>query len=157
MKYLLSIISAALGAMRTVFEKCARTGKWIVRTVTAPFAVGGGAIQADDPAPQAPERDGLAVIRQLAGAIAGDRVTEADLAHVGDDKIEWLAAMDRRMLAKILYANDTALKAHIRGERNIRGVLAADRKSVAAYQYAMSVAVTDEPEEIEQPIYGMAA
>ncbi len=157
MKRLIAAIGAMLGALRQVTEWCWRTGKLVTRTVLAPFAGGGapaGAIADDEPAVPAGvrESDELDGIRRLAGAMAADRVTEEDLEPVADSKIEWLAAMDRPMLARVLCADDQALRDHLRGERAIRGVLAADRESVAAYNRAMAA----KPDDYDEPAPEMA-
>lgn len=148
MRNLLAAIGRLLSSMRTVWEYCSKAGRLVARTFLAPFA-GGGATLPDEtpeglPGPTSAVQDGLANIRRLAGAMAADRVTAADLANVPDSRIEWLAAMDRGMLAKVLCADDAALKAHLTGRNAIRGVLAADRDSVTAYRNSMSVNMTDD-------------
>lgn len=157
MKRLIAAIGAMLGALRTVTEWCWKTGKMVTRTVLAPFAGGGapaGAMADDEPTvpPAVQEAAELDGIRRLAGAMAADRVSEEDLEPVADARIEWLAAMDRPMLARVLCASDQALKDHLQGKRTIRGVLAADPDSVAEYRRAMAMV----PDDYDAPAPTMA-
>lgn len=159
MKSLLSLISRVISSLRTVVERCARTGKWIVRTVVSPFAGGGGVpgTEPDDAIQPAavPDAGKFQRIRDLAGAIATDRLDGIDISAVPDSTVAWLGAMDRGMLAKVICAKDEALADHIAGRRAIRGVLAADPASVDAY--VNRVDRDDETDFVPQPVYGMAA
>ncbi|HEY8578189.1 MAG TPA: hypothetical protein VIL88_17825 [Devosia sp.] len=149
MRNLLAALGRMLSAMKTVWEWCGKTGRLVARTVVGTVTgagAGSDAVTVDEPAAVIQAADnGLANLRRLAGAMAADRVTEADLANVPDGRIEWLAAMDRGMLARVMCADDATLQAHLRGQRSIRGVLAADADSVRAYRQRqeMSVDVTD--------------
>ncbi len=157
MRRLIAAIGAMLGALKTVTEWCWRAGRMVTRTVLTPFAGGGAPMStmADDE-PEAPagvrEAAELEGIRRLAGAMAADRVTEEDLEPVADARIEWLAAMDRPMLACVLCADDAALRDHLAGRGVIRNVLAADRESVAEYRRAMAMV----PDDCDAPAPTMA-
>lgn len=159
MKRLMSMLAAVMGAMTTVWEYCKRTGRLVSRVARTPLLGGGGAPDYDEPPvvePVAETVDNtLAGIRKLAGAIAANRETAADFVDVPDHRIEWLAAMDRPMLCRVLAADDQALKNHLAGKGSIRGVLAADKASVDAYNARMAMVMDDEPED--QPAYGLAA
>lgn len=160
MKRLIAAIAAAIGAIKTVSEWCWKTGKLVTRTIIAPFAGGGSPTTMTDDEPVVPaavqEAGELANLRRLAGAMAAGRETSEDLEPVSDARIEWLAAMDRPMLARVLAADDQALKAHLKGERSIRGVLAADRESVAEYARQMAMA-PDDYEDAPAPVMAYAA
>ena len=60
------------------------------------------------------------------------------------------------MLARVLAADDQALKGHLSGKRSIRNVLAADKASVDAYIARMALVMEDDEPE-QQPAYGLAA
>ncbi|UYO00231.1 MAG: hypothetical protein KIT02_03115 [Devosia sp.] len=138
MRSIIKAIAAILKAMpRLVLERAQIAGRWIQRLVAVPAPV-------EPEAPEPPtardtaDEEHLAAIRTAAAHIAAgqlppsravDKLTEMDF--------EWLAAISRPMLCKIVGAPDADLLAHIRGNRPLRGVLARDHNAVNEYRAAM--------------------
>ena len=80
----------------------------------------------------------MAAVRTAAAHIAaGQLPPERAVERLHDLDFEWLAAMSRPMLCRIVGASDAALIDHIRGKRPIRSVLARDQIAVNEYRAAM--------------------
>jgi len=138
MKAILKAIAAMLRAMpRFVMKRVWDGARWIQRLVAVP--------QPFDPeTPEPPtardnaDEEHLAAIRTAAAHIAaGQLPPERAVEKLHEADFEWLAAMSRQMLCKIVGASDADLQAHIRGKRPLRGVLARDQNAVDEYRAAM--------------------
>lgn len=129
-----AIRSALAGMSRFVWRRVLEGGEWVSRLFALPaepIADEPEQAQADDTAAH------LAAIRTTAAHLAAGTVPPADIAEqLSEGKIDWLTAMDRGMLCRIVGAKDEALAAHLMGQRSLKGVLAADGQAVADYRAA---------------------
>src|SRR5690554_960498 len=69
---------------------------------------------------------GLDHVRALAAAVVSGSVWPEMLEQVDEATFEWLSVLDRKMAASVLMADDATLRAHVRGQSSIRGVVPAD-------------------------------
>lgn len=140
-------LRAVMMVSKGVARRCALTGELIFETVmslgAAPVASSG--IEDDvEPISPAPAVDRLAAIRRLVCASATDTVYAAAFEGAPEDAVRWLSCQSRGQLAKIVCAGGGALTAHITGKMAIRGVVAYDRDSVAAYERVMRAPLIDD-------------
>lgn len=139
LKAILRSIRAMLAALpRFAVERIWDGVRWVQRLVAMPTA----ALEPDvEPAGGQPDKgdvEHIAALRTVAGHFAAgsnppanavERLREADL--------EWLMALPRPMLCRVAVADDKALKAHIRRQRPMPGLLAHDPAAVADYKPAV--------------------
>ena len=134
LKSIMAAIGRLIAAMpRYVLQKVQVAGERVMRLVAVPA----------EPLP--PERtaadnradEHLEAVRTAAAHIAaGNLPPEKALAKLSEDDISWLGALSKKMHCAVATASDTDLKAHLRGERMIRGVLNRDKIAVAEYRAA---------------------
>lgn len=138
MRSIIKAIAAFLRAMpKLVMEKVWDGARWIQRLVAVPQPF---EPEAPEPATarENADEEHLVAVRTAAAHIAtGQLPPERAVERLHDLDFEWLAAMSRQMLCKIVGASDADLQAHIRGKRSLRGVLASDQNAVDEYRAAM--------------------
>lgn len=70
-------------------------------------------------------------IRDLALAnLLGRMPTAQQLGAVTQLQADWLASLDRDMCSRVAVAKDAAIRAHVLGYRNVRGVIACDYDAI---------------------------
>lgn len=70
-------------------------------------------------------------IRDLAMAnLLGRMPTAAQLGAVTGLQADWIASLDRDMCSRVAVATDDAIRAHVLGYRNIKGVIACDYDAI---------------------------
>lgn len=87
----------------------------------------------------ATETAGMDRVKKLAVGLAAGRAPAALFEGMPDPVVEWLGAMDRKMLCKVGCATDAQLVAHLRGKETMKGVLVYDEKAVAEYRKAQGL------------------
>ncbi|WP_417584363.1 hypothetical protein [Pelagibacterium sp.] len=132
-----AMFAAIMSAVRWVRDE---TGKLVMKLV------GGGMPMTPMPTIQdevaqdrgvAPDR-GYDQLRLAADLLSRGRVPHAEvLDAIGSDNVKWLSAMPASMLTLVVQASDEQLSAHMRQTRSIRGLLAYDHESIAAYEQAV--------------------
>lgn len=135
-KTIMRAIRVALAAMPRLIMKTMEIGGRLVSMLLA--------VPAEPPTPEpAAEYNTddvvtyLEAIRTAAAHLAADQVPPEAAANVlSGAEAAWLTALDRPMLCKIVGTGDDALLAHMRRQKVIRGVLAADPQAVADYRAA---------------------
>lgn len=158
MRRLIAMIAAAMAVARTVVVKCLETGRWIVKSILPSAAATPDLV--DDFVPESPKVDDtLDVTRRVAAAMAEGRMPAlTDLAAVHPSHLQWIREMEPSMRRLVAGSTDDALRAHIRGQKTIRGLLPADAESVAEYAAARRRRRNDEDvdddEALPQPVYG---
>lgn len=184
MRNLLAAVGAVLraigNAMRTVSAYCWRTGKWMTKTVvTAPVVavdalasmvgIGGGrggptntgakpATTAEATAERPSAKvAGMDRVRKLAVGLAAGHVPASLFESMPDPIVEWLTAMDRKMLCRVGCATDAQLASHLRGEESMRGVLVYDKSAIAEYRAAQGLDLDEDPDIEMHPAPAMAA
>ncbi len=131
-RIVMKVFAAAMSALRWVRDE---TGRLVMK-------LGGGGMPMA-PMPEyeevledrgvAPDR-GYDQLRSAADALHRGGVPSPEtLAAIGEDNVKWLSAMPTSMLMLVIGATDEQLSAHMRQVRSIRGLLAYDRESIAAY------------------------
>ena len=92
----------------------------------------------------------IQAIRKIAGLrLKRTPVPWQLLEGLSDARLEWIRTLDTPMLLLLSTATQTQIREHLAGRRSIRGLLAADPASVAAYKEALklkipsSIMVTD--------------
>jgi hypothetical protein len=143
---LLAAIARALSALRTVWVWCAETGKMVaVQVVTLGGLLGGGSAPdpEEPPAPvgpltnyRLPDVQKTKRIKRLAAAMDAPDIDASLFVGVDDPVVTWLAAMDPPMRSLVANAGAMQLEDHMKGRHPIRGLLAFDRESVAAWKEA---------------------
>jgi hypothetical protein len=118
--------------MRTVFN-------WCIDTLGTLFGCGNASEPVIDErtGPLAdyrlPDVARMKRIKALAAAMDAPDADAAAFIGVNDPVVSWLAAMDKPMRGLVGAASAIALEDHMKGRRSIRGLLAFDRASVAAW------------------------
>lgn len=138
---LLAAIARMLSALKTVWEWCAETGKLVARQVVTLGGLFGGSAPEPVIEPPAPPRTDYRLpdmaktkrIKRLAVAMDQPDVDAAVFVGVDDPVVTWLAAMDKPMRGLVAGASAMELEDHMKGRRSIRGLLAFDRASIAAW------------------------
>lgn len=141
MRSIIRAIAAFLRSMpRFVLERVQIAGRWLQRlvAVSSPYEPEAPEPAVDDSA----ERDAMhvAALRKAAshlgsGSVPPDGVMDALREH----DIAWLAALTKPMLCRVATATDEALRAHIRRQRPIRGLLACDANAIADFRNASRI------------------
>lgn len=138
MKSIIRAIAAFLRSMpRFIVERVWDGARWLQRLVAVPAPY-----EPETPEPfvdNGAEADArhVAALRTAAshlasGSVPPDGVMDALREH----DIAWLAALTRPMLCKVAVATDEALRAHIRRQRPIKGLLACDKGAIDEYRDA---------------------
>lgn len=129
---ILAVVAAVMAAMAaTVTRWVRRAGTWVLEQMTpsrsAPVAL------PPELEPASSDRaDDFTALRRVAGILAMDRDPEAaDMIGLADDHLRWLRCLDRRQLCRVMSANDTTLRAHLRGTQPMKGMPRADKGAVA--------------------------
>lgn len=92
--------------------------------------------KAEAAAPKPDER--LASIQEVADLIfRRQAIPDEILVGLGDKTLMWLEALNADMLLLAAKAKPEDLRAHLAGGRSIKGLLAYDADSIAAYQQAL--------------------
>ena len=138
MKAVLKAIAAMLRAMpKFVMEKVWDGARWIQRLVSVPAPYEPQALEPVGDNGTDADAAHVASLRKAAahlasGSVPPDGVMDALREH----DIAWLAALTRPMLCRVATATDDALRAHIRRQRPIRGLLACDANAIAVFRNA---------------------
>ena len=175
MRGILSAVGAALRALanatKTVAVYCVRTGKWITKVLVAPIAAL-GSIGGSGASPGVTDTEvwldafankpilnanGMDRVRKLAVGLASGHAPAALFENMPDQVVEWLGAMDRKMLCKVACATDAQLVSQMRGEETMRGVLVYDEEAVAEYRKAQGLDLDPDMQQDIEPKPAMAA
>ena len=138
LRQIMRSIARFLAAMpRFVTERVWNDLRWISRLVAAPAAP----VEPEAEPMAAVNTDGdgehVAAMRTAAAHLAAGQVPpEAASARLRPFDVEWLKALDQKMLCRVATASDAALRAHIRRTGNIRGVLATEPAAINDYRKA---------------------
>jgi hypothetical protein len=154
MMRILKAIAAALAAMAMVMVVwCERAGKFVLRCLPSyrppdPQTLVEEYVEAAETAAVTPAADKcLQNIALVADALFRRAdIPDAIVAGLSDRTIDWLQALNSDMLLLVSHAKPQELQAHIAGSKTIRGLLAFDMESVAAYLQAVARAAEAEPE-----------
>lgn len=134
LKSIMAAIGRLIAAMpRWTLERVRVAGEWVMRLVAVPA----------EPLPPEPTAannradEHLEAVRTAAAhSASGHLPPEKALAKLSEDDISWLGAMSKKMHCAVAVASDADLRAHLRGEKMIRGVLNRDKIAVAEYRAA---------------------
>lgn len=134
LKSVLAAIGRFIAAMpKYVLQRVRVAGEWVMRLVAVPAEPQ----QSEPNAADNRADEHLEAVRTAAAHIAsGHLPPEKALAKLSEDDISWLGALSKKMHCAVATASDTDLRAHMRGERMIRGVLNRDKIAVAEYRAA---------------------
>lgn len=137
LKNLMRSIRAFLAAMpRFVMEKVWAGGRWISRLVAVPAAP---ADAEPEPAVAGHDADAEHVnaLRTTAAHLAsGSLPPEAALDRLREHDLAWLSVLSKPMLCRVATASDEALRAHIKRQRPMKGLLATDPDAIADFKRA---------------------
>ena len=131
MKSILATIARAMAAMAAIATRWVwRAGQWVLEQVTtAPRPL---PVLPPEVSPSAGDADDFTALRRVAGVLAMDRDPEpGDMVGLSDDHLQWLRCLDRPMLCRIMAANDTTLRGHVKGTAPMKGMTRADKGTVA--------------------------
>ena len=138
MRSIIRAIAAFLCSMpRFIVERVRNGARWLQRLVAVPQPY-----EPESPEPaaeNAAEADAqhVAALRKAAAHLASDSVPpDAVMDLLKENDIAWLAALTKPMLCRVAVASDEALRAHIRRQRPIKGLLACDANAIADYRNA---------------------
>ena len=136
LKSVLAAIGRFFAAMpRWALQRVRVGAEWIMKLVAVPSPAYEahtvpGAVDCCD-------HEHLAAIRAAAGHLAaGSMPPTSAMAMLTRDDIIWLGTLTKKMQAIIVSASDKDLRAHLRGNRMLRGVLNHDPVAVADYRAA---------------------
>lgn len=134
LKSIMAAVAAFMRAMPRYIMQRVRVGaEWVMRLVAVPA-------EPLPPEPTAADNradEHLEAVRTAAAHIAAGKLPpEKALAKLSEDDISWLGALSKKMHCSVAVASDTDLRAHLRGEKMIRGVLNRDKTAVAEYRAA---------------------
>lgn len=156
-----AMLRAIARATKTVAVWCARTGMWTAKTVvdvvTSPFMGGGGGEIAPEPTAVHQEQKAstsaveLERVKRLAVGLASGHAPAALFEDVPDSVVDWLGAMDREMLCKVVCAKDAELAAHLSRKETMKKVLPFDKKAIDDYRAATVGRSPEEPEPGYEP------
>jgi hypothetical protein len=150
MRILRAMARALAAAAAVVVETVWQAGRWVVRCLPgyqppAPQDVVEEYVDAAETAPVEPQPDQRIMHLQLvADALFRQQpIADAWLVGLSGRTLEWLEAMNAAMLLETARAKPQDLQAHIAGTKAIRGLLAFDQESVAAYIEAANRPLND--------------
>lgn len=181
-----AMLRALATATKTVAVYCWRTCKWVTKTVyavttgtvVAAAELTGAVVRAvlpsgrgrpsvrvpqvtaqtasAEPKPTADDA-GMDRVKKLAVGLAAGHAPADLFEGMPDPVVEWLTAMDRKMLCKVGCAPDAQLVAHLRGKETMKGVLVYDEKAVAEYRRAQGLDLDPDMELDIEPKPALAA
>jgi hypothetical protein len=155
MRVLKAIAVMLTAVAMVVLVWCERAGKFVLRCLPSyrppdPQGLVDEYVDAAETAPVTPAADErMRNIGLVADALFRQaEIPDAIIAGLSDRTIDWLQALDADMLLLVSNAKPQDLGAHIAGTKAIRGLLAFDQESVAAYIEAAKRPLNDkyEPE-----------
>jgi hypothetical protein len=135
MSFVQSILRALASLPRFVYRTVLRAGRFVVEM----FSVPAEPLPAISPA-VAQEAKGasatdaaIAALRRVGGAIIQGQVPKGeDLGAVPEKAVLWMRSMQRPELARLLTAQDEAIRAHMRGITPIRGIVPYETEAITA-------------------------
>lgn len=131
MKSILARIGAIIRAMSSkAWTWVQEGGRWVMRLVPSTAAQAAEPIIADEPA-SAPDADIVAVKAVAAAMAAGIDPTPDQLKGMSDKQLRWLKAMDNRMLCIVAVAEPAQIRAHMRQQASIKGMVPYDDAAIA--------------------------
>lgn len=138
LKTVVRSIARFLAAMpKFVVEKVWAGGRWLTRLVAVPAAPAEPDIEPAAPAAVDGDAEHVKALRTAAAHLAaGNLPPEAALDRLREHDLQWLSILPQRMLCRVATASDDALRAHIRRQRPMRGLLATDPGAIADYKRA---------------------
>ena len=146
MRSLMKAIARALRAMRRAARSMVRTLVWVGdRLVSMLLPAPMPALDELEPDDVSPANDNVApsenqAIRDLAYAhLQGRMPTAQQLGAVSQFQADWIASMDAEMCRRLLKASDADIRAHLQGNRAIRGVLWCDEAGIDDYATALAI------------------
>ena len=138
MRSIIRAIAAFLRSMpKFVLQRVWDGARWLQRLVAvpAPFEP-----EAPEPiADNCADADAahVAALRKAAAHLAAGSVPPNEVMDkLRENDVAWLAALTRPMLCRVAVATEEALRAHIRRQRPMKGLLACDPSAIADYRNA---------------------
>lgn len=144
MKNVAKMIGAVMRAMRVAAQVMVMVPVWvggrlISMLVPAPMPAMDELepAHADERAVTGQESEFMAIRNLAAARFNGQMPSPELLAECGRLPVDWLSAMPRPMLKQVLCSTDSQLRAHMRGRKSIRGLLAYDAQGIEEYRISM--------------------
>lgn len=138
MKSIIRAIAAFLRSMpKFVLQQVWDGARWLQRLVAVPAPYEPETTEpAGDNGAEADARH-VAALRKAAAHLAAGSVPPNELMDkLRENDVAWLAALTRPMLCRVATATDEALRAHIKRQRPIKGLLACDANAIADFRNA---------------------
>lgn len=151
----MSIIEKIGAAIRAFLRKTHQwikvSGRWIMQAI--PGGAEELAMPAEPAAPtSAPDAD-VTALKAAAASLAADMdPTPEHLSALSERQMQWLMAMDQRMLCRVACAETDQIRAHLSGRATIKGVLRADKEAVDAFVAAKAGIISDGSKTVAQEL-----
>lgn len=135
MSFVQSILRALASLPRFVYRTVLRAGRFVVEMFSVPaepLSAISPAVAQEAKGASATDAD-IAALRRVGGAIIQGQVPKGeDLGAVPEKAVQWLKAMEKRQLARLLTSQDAAIKAHMRGITPIKGIVPYEAEAIKA-------------------------
>lgn len=141
MRSILAKIAAVIRAMTSrAWVWVQEGGRWVMKMLPGTPAPE-PAHMAEELTASAPDADIVATKRVAAAMAAGIDPTAEQIKGMSEKQMRWLKAMDQRQLCIVAVAEPAQIRAHMRQQASIKGMIPFDDAAIAEVKAARSAPV----------------